>query len=214
MPSQNQKEKQKDTIRRILDTAAEVFAEVGFAGARMDEIADRTGVNKATIYYHIGDKKTLYTKVLHELFASTGERLERIIQQAESPEEKLSLYIQQFAQILDQNPHKAIMMLRELADRGELLPEIVGQDLAQIIGKLMNILTEGEKQGRFIPVNPISVHLMVIGALILYKVGTPLRNKIFHSPDSADHAKAALSGDFADEIERLVLRAVKIDMEC
>jgi AcrR family transcriptional regulator len=213
MSSQKSKEKQKDTIRRILDTAAEVFAEVGCAGARMDEIADRTGVNKATIYYHIGDKKTLYTRVLHELFANTGDRLERIIQQAESPEEKLSLYIQQFAQILDQNPHKAIMMLRELADRGELLPDIVGQDLALIIGKLMNILTEGEKQGRFIPVNPISVHLMVIGALILYKVGTPLRNKIFPSPDSADQAKAAISGDFAHEIERLVLRAVKIDME-
>lgn len=208
MPSQKIKEKQKDTIRLILDTAAEVFAGVGFAGARMDEIADRAGVNKATIYYHIGGKETLYTRVLHELFASTSDRLERNIEQAKSPEEKLSFYIQQIAQILDQNPHKAIMMLREIADRGELLPDIVGQDLAHIIGKLMKILSEGEKQGRFIPVNPISVHLMVIGALVLYKAGAPLRNKIFRLSDPAGIAQASLSDDFAGEIECLILRAL------
>ena len=211
MPSPKIKEKQKDTIRRILDTAAEVFAEVGFAGARMDEIADRTGVNKATIYYHIGDKKTLYSRVLHELFASTGDRLDRLLQQAGSPEEKLSKYIQQLAQVLDQNPHKAIMMLREIADQEEQLPDIVGRDLTQIIGKLIKILSEGEKQGCFIPVNPVIIHLMVIGALILYKAGTPVREKIIQSSESIGNTDGSLSGFFADEIERLVLRAVKID---
>lgn len=210
--SQKIKEKQRDTVRRILDTAAEVFAELGFSGARMDEIADRTGVNKATIYYHIGDKKTLYTRVLHEYFASAGDRFDRVLQQAESPEEKLSLYIQQIAQVMDQNPHKAAMMLHEIADGGEHFPDIVAQDLAVIIVNLMKILTEGEKQGRFIPVNPISVHLMVTGAFVLYKASAPVRNKIFRLSDSVDNEDAAISGVFADEIERLVLRAVKIDM--
>jgi AcrR family transcriptional regulator len=41
------KEKRIETTRRILDSAAKVFAEVGFAGARIDEIAKRAGVNKA-----------------------------------------------------------------------------------------------------------------------------------------------------------------------
>jgi AcrR family transcriptional regulator len=211
MPSQNKKGKQTLTIRRILDTAAEVFAEVGFAGARMDEIANRAGVNKATIYYHIGDKKTLYARVLHELFASTGDQLDRVLQQAESPEEKIAHYIQQIAQALDQNPHKAIMMLREIADRGEFLPDIVMQDLAAIIGKLMDFLSEGEKQGRFIAANPISVHLMVIGAMVLYKAGTPMREKIIQSSESIGNTNGSLSGFFADEIERLVLRALKSD---
>lgn len=46
-----------DTTRRIMDTAAEVFSEVGYAGARVDAIAKKANVNKAMIYYHIGDKK-------------------------------------------------------------------------------------------------------------------------------------------------------------
>jgi TetR/AcrR family transcriptional regulator len=209
MSSQKTKGKQRDTIPRILNTAAAVFAESGFAGARMDEIADRAGVNKATIYYHIGGKETLYTRVLHEHFASAGDRFDQILQQAESPEEKLSLYIQHIAQVMDQDPHKAVMMLRELAGGGVNFPDIVAQDLAAIVNKLAGILAEGENQGRFIHVNPISVHFLVIGALIFYKVGTPIREKFTEISESLRSMNTNESGKFVDEIEHLVLRSLR-----
>ena len=212
MQTKKNKEKQWDTVHRILDTAAEVFAGSGFAGARMDEIADRAGVNKATIYYHIGDKETLYARVLHEHFASAGDQFDQILKPAGTPEEKLSLFIQQVARLMDQNPHKTVMMLREIAAGGKNFPDILARDLAVIIGKLMEILSEGEKQGRFMPVDPFSVHLMVIGAFVLYRVSAPVREKMVGLTDSPVHQDATVSGDFADEIERLLLRAVKIDV--
>ncbi len=211
MSSKKTKEKQSDTVHRILNTAATVFAESGFAGARMDEIADRAGVNKATIYYHIGDKETLYTRVLHDHFASAGDRFNQILQEAESPEKKLSLYIRHIAQVMDENPHKAVMMLREIAAGGKHFSDVVARDLAVIISKLMEILTEGEKKGRFIPVNPFSVHLMVIGAFALHKASGAVREKIVRLSDSQEHQNTGISGGFADDIERLVLRAVKTD---
>jgi len=211
MQNKKNKEKQSDTVRRILDTAAEVFAESGFAGARMDEIADRAGVNKATIYYHIGGKEPLYARVLHDHFASAGNQFDRVLEPASDPEEKLSLFIQQVARVMDQNPHKTIMMLREIAAGGRHFPEIVALELAGIIGKLMEILTEGEKQGRFIPVNPFSVHLMVIGAFVLYRVSAPVRAKLTGLMDFGEPQDDEVSGDFAAEIQRLVLRAVRTD---
>ena len=66
--------KKKETIRRILDAAAQAFAAAGFEGARIDDIAHRAGVNKAMIYYHIGDKKALYTRVLHDVFGDAAAR--------------------------------------------------------------------------------------------------------------------------------------------
>jgi AcrR family transcriptional regulator len=207
------KEKQGDTVRRILDTAAKVFAESGFAGARMDAIADRARINKATIYYHIGDKETLYARVLHEHFASAGDQFDRVLKPAATPEEKLSLFIQQVARLMDQNPHKTVMLLREIAAGGKNFPDILARDLAVIIGKLMEILSEGDKQGRFIPVNPFSVHLMVIGALVLYRVSAPVREKLAGLTNFPKPQDVNVSGDFANEIERLVLRAVKIDAD-
>ena len=52
------KAKTKDT--QILNAAAKHFAINGFGGARVDEIAAEAGVNKATLYYRIGDKAAIY----------------------------------------------------------------------------------------------------------------------------------------------------------
>ena len=49
----------QETFDKIMVAAADVFVESGYGGARMDEIAKRAGVNKATIYYNVGNKETL-----------------------------------------------------------------------------------------------------------------------------------------------------------
>ncbi len=50
----------------ILDVAAAEFAEYGFAGARVDEIAAKTQTSKRMMYYYFGDKEGLFTAVLEE----------------------------------------------------------------------------------------------------------------------------------------------------
>src|SRR5690349_12030628 len=52
------------TRKMLLEAATAIFSEHGFAGARVDEIAERAGVNKALIYAYYGDKEGLYRAVL------------------------------------------------------------------------------------------------------------------------------------------------------
>jgi TetR/AcrR family transcriptional regulator len=52
------------TRAALLSAATEVFADVGYAGARVDEIAERARVNKRMIYEYFGDKHGLYREVL------------------------------------------------------------------------------------------------------------------------------------------------------
>ena len=56
------------TERKILAAAVEVFAEKGFDGARTDEIAAKSGVNKAMIYYYFKSKDNLYTVIVETIF--------------------------------------------------------------------------------------------------------------------------------------------------
>jgi len=56
--------------RQILEAATNEFADKGYAGARMDEIARQAKINKAMIYYHIGDKEALYATVLNSTFGN------------------------------------------------------------------------------------------------------------------------------------------------
>lgn len=54
------------TQQRLIDTAAEIMATVGIAGLRVDQLAERTRVNKRMIYHYFGNKEGLARRVLAE----------------------------------------------------------------------------------------------------------------------------------------------------
>jgi AcrR family transcriptional regulator len=200
--------KRNETTRRILTTAASIFSKSGFAGARVDEIAKQAGVNKATIYYHIGDKKALYAQVLHNVFAHAADRFSENIKAEQSPEQKLKMYIRSVADLMDENPELAAIMLREQAGGGQNFPEMVVKDLTRILANLRDILEEGKQKGVFRTTVPLIVHFMIIGTIILVKMSAPVRKKFapLAFPLNIDTGK---DGDeAAAEIEKLVLNAV------
>lgn len=197
------------TIQRILDAATEVFSEVGFAGARVDEIANRAGVNKATIYYNIGNKKTLYARVLQTIFNDSDERLMEELQQLDSAEEKMRFYIRTVAARIDENPNIPNLIMYEHASGGENFSEALGADVVRIIEVLTAILEEGRLSGRFRKIDPLLLHIMIIGAFLFYKTSIPIRNNYGVFPDFLKSRQEALSGMVAETIGEYILRMIK-----
>src|SRR5262245_49720758 len=64
----------KETRQAILRAAEAVFAERGYAGARMDDVAERVGIKRASMVYYFRDKRSLYGALLDDLF---GDLLHR-----------------------------------------------------------------------------------------------------------------------------------------
>ena len=209
MGKKNLKEKRNQSIRNILEAATEVFADVGFAGARMDEIAKRAGVNKAMIYYRIGDKKALYTKVLHEVFGAAAERIWSNIKEEYTPEEKLKAYLASLADTLENHPSMPYIVMREMASREHQLNEVVAKDLMSILVIVRKILDDGIRKGAFVRVDPLTLHLMIIGVMILFKASTTMR-EMFSSliPDKLKYIEKRSFQDMVRELEQVVLRAV------
>ena len=208
MNRKTSKQKRNETSRRILDTATEIFSESGFEGARVDEIAKRAGVNKASIYYHIGDKEALYARVIHDLFGKAAKQVIQNIKTGLSPQDKLKNYIRTLAGIVDRHPEIAAIMLREQASGGKNLPELIAQDIAGFVGIITEILDEGARQGIFIKTKPFIVHLMIIGAIVLFKMSTPIRSKYSALSNTFKENNDHDVKGAAAEVERLVLNAV------
>lgn len=66
-----------DSKTRILNEAQRLFAEVGYDGARVDEIARRAKVNKALIYYYYKGKADILTRIVERLLADAEELKQR-----------------------------------------------------------------------------------------------------------------------------------------
>jgi AcrR family transcriptional regulator len=203
------KDRRSLTIDRILKAATKEFSEAGFAGARVDEIAKNAGVNKATIYYHIGDKQALYGQVVHHLFGNAVEQFKHNLMGTQSPEDRLKRFIQTVAGIVDQHPELAAIMLREQASGAKHFPEMVAQDLAQIFGFLAEILDHGAKADVFEKTVPFIVHMMIIGTIVFFKMTSPIRTKFAPLAATIQNMNTNVSGEAATEIEKLILNAIK-----
>lgn len=195
-------------VGRILAAARDEFAEKGFAGARVDEIARRAGVNKATLYYRIGDKRSLYAEVIHDVIGTAVLRLTDAIEGKNSPVEKIRTYIEILAKTFDDNPQMPRIMMREIASGGANLPDVFFRDLMSIISTLGSIIEEGKRLGVFGEAMPFLVHFMAIGAAVIYKSVAPLVLATQEVPEELKGVGENVSGTVAKEIERLILKAL------
>jgi TetR/AcrR family transcriptional regulator len=207
MTNKRLKEKQDHSIRMILDAAMEIFAESGYEGARVDEIAKRAGVNKAMVYYRIGDKKTLYEEVIRDVFGDTAERISENIRDELSPEEKFKIYIANLAKTMSQHPSFPRIMMREVASGWTNFSEAVVKDIAGILVIIKDIIDEGIRKGVFIDINPIIVHLMVIGTMLLFNLSLPIRKKFYYQLErEIDVPDDSSIDNIVPEIQRVMLR--------
>jgi TetR/AcrR family transcriptional regulator len=201
-------DKRNETVSRILEAAMSVFSEVGFGSTRVDEIARRAGVNKATIYYHIGNKQTLYAQVIHSVIGHIADAIVHGMQEARSPEEKVRTYVRSIVRAIAENPQMPPIMMREMASRGQTFPKVVADDFIRIIGIVTDILDEGVKKGVFIRTNPFVLHMMVIGTVMFYQASAPIRAKLDRIPRQIKHLNTKKTSDISEDIEQLILRAI------
>jgi AcrR family transcriptional regulator len=202
-------EKPGKTAEKILKAARKVFAENGYSGAHVDEIAERAGVNKATLYYQIGDKDTLYANVIHRVLGNTAQNIAAAVDKVDHPEEKLKVYINCIAANVDKNPELPSIMMREIAADGAHLPRVVVEDIVAVLTILVGILDEGRKKGIFVEVVPFLIHMMIVGTILFYKKALPIKDSQLWLPAAIKARDKKLKRSLGEEVAKLVLKAIK-----
>jgi AcrR family transcriptional regulator len=137
------------TRQRILQVAAEVFANSGFEKVTVREICSRASVNVAAINYHFGDKENLYIQVLKYCKALAFEKYpsDQDTKKTDPPELKLKAFIRSFVfRILDGGPSSLFgrLVCREYVEPTNALDMLVEEAmrptfalLAEIVGELL-----------------------------------------------------------------------------
>jgi TetR/AcrR family transcriptional regulator len=133
------------TREMLLDAAALVFAEQGFAGARVDEIAARAGVNKALIYAYYGDKKGLYRAVLASRVAEfTDPGISETVAKEAGPRRALEEVIRRFLRTLIRDRAFARLLAWDLLSHGREGREVI----LESAGPLLKLISELVERGR------------------------------------------------------------------
>jgi len=190
------------TRTEILDVATAEFAERGFSGARVDEIAAATRTTKRMIYYYFANKKQLYIAVLQRAYA----RIREAEQQVDVAHLDPVMAIRRIAETTfdhhEANPDFIRLVSVENIHRAEHVKELAGQvDLGTpVIQLLAELLQRGRAEGLFrADCDAIDLHMM-ISSYCFFRVANR-------------HTFGAIFGrDLVDSAERGHYRAMLGDM--
>lgn len=163
--------------QRILDAASAVFAEHGFGGARVDEIAARAGVNKAMLYYHVGGKRALYTAVLMRNFDRVKRAVDAALEVRGRTRQRFEALIRALTQVAQTHPDHPRIVLREIASGAVDLPPAVLARMLEVMDVVGRLLEEGTANGEFRRLDPVLAHLTIVGALIFLNATAPMRER-------------------------------------
>ena len=181
-------EQAKPRKEEIVDVATRLFAERGYEGTSMNDVAERVGMRKASLFYHFATKDALYEAVLDRLVASLQVALEAIYVSSGTFEDRLDAVTETLVTVLASHPYAARLLLREAMDWG---PVIRGKLLDRILLVLeagAAWLRAGQEQGVFVEGDPkqlvlssIGLHFLpfALGQLVERYMGTDVFDPVF-----------------------------------
>ncbi len=116
---------EKISEEKILNAAREVFMEKGLDGARMQEIANKAGINKAMLHYYFRSKNKLFEKVFAEAFKDFWPQMESAILSERSSAEVFASIIEAYLTVFTQNPYLPNFILSEIHRSPEHLERLM-----------------------------------------------------------------------------------------
>jgi TetR/AcrR family transcriptional regulator len=164
--------------KKILDAAAEVFAEKGFSGARVDEIAVKAGVNKAMLYYRVGDKEELYRRVVLRGQEGFQKAIMKAMAASSTAPETFSRMLAGVTENVAADRLIPSIILRELAGRARTLPKEGMDGVKGFMATVRSIVTMGVEEGSFRNIDPVVLQFLVIGGVFTLSLTGEMRKEL------------------------------------
>ena len=155
----------KDKRRRIHDAAVKVFAEKGFFGARVSDIAREAGVADGTIYLYFKNKDdlliSLFEDRMDEIMAAFEAQLEGL-----DPPAQLERFVAVHLEMVAERPRLAEVLTVELHQSSKFMHEYRAPGFQRYLGLLEAIIERGQAQGLFATdLHPKLLKRVIFGAL-------------------------------------------------
>jgi len=198
------------TEEKILSAAVYEFAEHGYHGSRIDNIAKRGKINKAMIYYHYKGKEALYEHVLASTVSGIYDTVAGLLPETPPEQNDLEELIRGYSNHLATIEGERIrIMIREIASGGKYFRKItVPKLIAPVLASVVKMFDEGKKSGIFRDIDSLYSIIPVIGSIVFFNIlrvamkDTPLSDVLFKENASVDYTenliKILRSGLFAE----------------
>lgn len=134
--------KKETTEEKILESAKKIFYQKGLKGARMQEIADDAGVNKAMLHYYFRSKDKLFDKVFEQSVQSVTPVLMNVFLKETELDAKINNLVEILIDLFLKEPYLSNFIVNELSQNPDKLYRNVMDSEGGLIGQIIPVINE------------------------------------------------------------------------
>jgi len=156
--------------REICAAALAVFAEKGFAAAKLDEIAKRAGVSKGTLYLYFKDKEELFRAVVRDTVSPNIDHLRGAIMATDMPFAQIApMFLARLAAVAATMPLGAVvkMVIGESGNFPELAKVWHDQVVSKALGIMIGLIEKAQQNGEVRPGDPRFHAFSLMGPMLM-----------------------------------------------
>ena len=142
------------TEEKIFNAARIVFQKKGFAGARMQEIADEAGINKAMLHYCFKNKELLFQAVFMNAFSQLVPQINEIFNSRDSVFEKIRKFTHSYISFVILNPYLPPLVIQEMNNNPEFVLSFLENENRPNPSVLISQIEKEIASGIIKPINP------------------------------------------------------------
>ncbi len=192
----------KETRQAILRAAEQVFAERGYAGSRMDDVAAKVGIRRASMVYYFRDKRSLYLALLDDLFGELLPKYRAALAGGGGARERILGCLDIWAKAVAERPGLVRIMMWESARVHRSSAEPLAAELAPILATISEGIVAGQREGSFRGIEPLRFLMIVTGATAFLTLGMQVL---------AGDAQTLGTADLHAELRALIERILFVD---
>lgn len=176
--------RRSETEKKILDAARVEFVAKGRAGARMQSVAASAGVNKALVHYYFRSKQKLYEAVLQDIltkFWGTVREAVHAHPQTGDIRRLIHTIVSLYIRTMQANPDFPRLFLREVADGGSFLPEVIQGILSHFLDvpqAVFATLKRESARGTIRPIEPLHFAMNLMGMCASTFIAKPIVDEL------------------------------------
>ena len=170
------------TEQKIIAAAAQLFLNKGMDGARMQEIADLAGINKALLHYYFRSKEQLYRYVAKQEIRKSFKEIFSMLPLELEGSEWLRDFIHNYLQMIANNPQLTRFLVWEIGKGGSEIGALVHECLQGITAEQKAILDAGLQafnQQSVSPLKTLHFFINIVSMCVYPFIAKPILENLF-----------------------------------
>jgi AcrR family transcriptional regulator len=198
----------ENSEEKILAAAKKVLFSKGYAGARMQDIADEAGINKALLHYYFRSKEKLFEVIFKEAIGKLMPQISSIFSNpAISFNDKIRAFCNSYISTWLEHPYIPMFVLHELhSDSGKGFLKLVEETRFRPVKDVLNSIEMAVKKKEIRKVDPHQLFLNMISLCMFPFMGSPVFRKVTGISDRQfDNMMKAR----VDEVSEFIIESIK-----